>query len=376
MLRVGFVVSDLNQSWLGGLNYYRSLISAVRELPGRKIEPVLLGGSKGEMPLTPDLRTDLLQRKSLKWVVRKLMQRVLGRDVLLENFLLSNDISILSHSGALGRSRVRTIGWIPDFQHRRMHEFFSGAELAQRDRAFRALCRDCTGIIVSSEQAKRDLLEFEPRAASRAHVLHFVPDVPPASQFKKRDELERAYGFSEPYLHLPNQFWAHKNHVLVLQALKILKERGETLPLILATGNTQDYRQPEHFQQLMEKCREWGLQERFRVLGTIPYLDLMSLMAHAHAVINPSFFEGWSTTVEEAKALGKTVFLSDIAVHREQAPERGSYFDPRDPAALADLLRKNPGDSAHSHGDRNRVRRLEFAAQYQKIVLLVSGVSG
>lgn len=33
--------------------------------------------------------------------------------------------------------------------------------------------------------------------------------------------------------------------------------------------------------------------------------------------VNPSFYEGWSTTVEEAKSIGVPLLLSDIPVHRE-----------------------------------------------------------
>lgn len=47
-----------------------------------------------------------------------------------------------------------------------------------------------------------------------------------------------------------------------------------------------------------------------------------TLMKHAIAIINPSLFEGGSTTVEEAKSLLKVIILSGIPVHREQNPRR------------------------------------------------------
>lgn len=81
-----------------------------------------------------------------------------------------------------------------------------------------------------------------------------------------------------------------------------------------------------------------GVEEAFRVLGLVPYAHLATLMRHAVALLNPSLFEGWSTTVEEAKSLGKKIILSELPVHREQAPERGVYFDPRDAPALAEAM--------------------------------------
>ena len=63
-------------------------------------------------------------------------------------------------------------------------------------------------------------------------------------------------------------------------------------------------------------------------------------MAYSAAVINPSRFEGWSTSVEEAKTFQKPLLLSDIAVHREQAPTLGHFFPVDDPLALADIMTK------------------------------------
>ena len=39
-------------------------------------------------------------------------------------------------------------------------------------------------------------------------------------------EIERKYGFRGIYFYLPNQFWVHKNHWVVLKAVASLKARG------------------------------------------------------------------------------------------------------------------------------------------------------
>ena len=99
-------------------------------------------------------------------------------------------------------------------------------------------------------------------------------------------------------------------------------------------------------------------------------------MRASDAVLNPSLFEGWSTTVEEAKSLGKRVVLSDIPVHREQAPAGAVYFPPRNPKALADVLRGVLSDR-DAGGEMRRaerakalmpMRRRDFALGYERIV--------
>jgi glycosyltransferase involved in cell wall biosynthesis len=72
--------------------------------------------------------------------------------------------------------------------------------------------------------------------------------------------------------------------------------------------------------------------------GLVPVDDLHGLMAGCEAVVNPSLFEGWSTTVEEARSAGVPLILSDIAVHREQAAQEGVFFRRLDAADLADAL--------------------------------------
>ena len=89
----------------------------------------------------------------------------------------------------------------------------------------------------------------------------------------------------------------------------------------------------------MRRAAEMGCARSSRCLGLVSYADLIGLMRYLTALINPSLFEGWSTTVEEAKSLGKTIILSDIPVHREQAPENGRFFDPGWPRTqLADRM--------------------------------------
>ena len=58
-------------------------------------------------------------------------------------------------------------------------------------------------------------------------------------------------------------------------------------------------------------------------------------MKNAIALIQPSLYEGWSTLVEEAKALNQFIILSDIPVHREQIDQNADFFDPFNAAELA-----------------------------------------
>jgi hypothetical protein len=79
--------------------------------------------------------------------------------------------------------------------------------------------------------------------------------------------------------------------------------------------------------------------------------------------------------------LGKRVILSDIAVHREQAPSGGAYFPPDDAEALAAHMQDayaardeaaHAGLAAEARA-RLHERRHEFARRFEEIVLECAG---
>lgn len=377
MTRVGFMLADSGNGWLGGLSYVRNLFAALNaEAVG--VQPVIL--ASGGVVTSPPVRgVEVQDARALESrrarAARAASRHGLGRDLPLERFLRRHRIEVLSHSGVFARrSGIPVVNWIPDLQHRRLPEFFDERERRERDRSYDLVCRRSTLMVASSDCARRDLEEFFPAATGKVRVLRFVDvscDAPPVDPVL----LARRYGIEGRYVLVPNQFWAHKNHAIVLRALDVLKRRGHAVR-VLATGLTTDYRRPGHFAALMRIRAEAGIEALFSPLGVVPHEDLVSLARGAVALVNPSLFEGWSTSVEEAKSLGKRIILSDIDVHREQAPARGAFFDPRDPQALADRMWE--AWTAHDPAEEARfaaraatelpARRRAFAEAYAAIV--------
>jgi glycosyltransferase involved in cell wall biosynthesis len=378
MTRVGFVLAGRTVGWLASWTYYRTLLRALAAEAGDRIEPVLFVGERTDEPLLDEFPPLELHRSRMldgrtPGALARAAARGLLCDLPLGRLLRRAGIEVMSHSGHLGwYSGVATIGWVPDLQHRHFPELFDRRTLAFREARYRLLARFATELVVSSRFGERDLLELAPRSAGRTTVLPFVIEPVARERQPERPELESRYGFSGRYLYLPNQFWAHKNHEVVIDALELLGRDGRE-PLVLATGVQSDRRRPGHFAELMQRVSRAGLSERFRPLGVVPYEHVAALVRESVAVINPSLFEGWSTTVEEAKSAGKRVLLSDIPVHREQAPAGGSYFDPRDAEALAELMwvewTRNDPDGDRALAERAAAelpeRRRRFVETYE-----------
>ena len=91
-------------------------------------------------------------------------------------------------------------------------------------------------------------------------------------------------------------------------------------------------------------------------------------MNYAEAVIQPSLFEGWSTVVEDAKAMNQYVIASNIDVHIEQLQKNYSFFDPLNPIELADKIIERQQmniDKSNNHYNKNIKK---FATAFLKAV--------
>lgn len=202
-------------------------------------------------------------------------------------------------------------------------------------------------VLLSSRDAARDLSRLYPRFKGKSHILRFCAALPPAIDDLDLRKLRNKYGLPSDFIYLPNQFYFHKNHVTAVDALERIRDCGANL-MIVASGSTSGPPGSNSATQIRKRIQRARLESTFIILGSIPYMDVLGLMAMSSAVLNPSLFEGWSTTVEEAKALGAQLILSDIPVHREQTKNRALYFDPRKPDELAEkiiiALNKNKHD--------------------------------
>jgi glycosyltransferase involved in cell wall biosynthesis len=263
----------------------------------------------------------------------------MGRDANIRRLFREYGIELVFESAQFFGSRlgIPAVAWIPDFQHKAFPEMFSRAAWWKREIGFRMQVAAGRTIMLSSEDARKACEHYYPETRGRTRTVHFA--VAPASSvsFAEARRIADLYGLPESFFFIPNQFWRHKNHLLVLDALMILRERGKQV-VVVSSGVQTDPRDPNYFPMFKKKLEENKMEYLFRLSGVIPYPHVVSLMRVCTAMVNPSLFEGWSTTVEEARAMGTPMVLSDIDVHREQMGDLATYFDRKSPRSLANVL--------------------------------------
>jgi glycosyltransferase involved in cell wall biosynthesis len=345
VIRVGFGLIGGGRG-TGGYNYLLNLLRVLQQHEAERVEPVLMLGT--DVPEAdaepfrdvPGLRiagSTAMDRSHRRAALMRSL--ALGVDSGVQRLLDEQRIDVLFESAQFfgWRIGVPAIAWIPDFQHRHLPQMFSRRGLLRREVGFRAQMLARRTIMLSSEDARRDCERFYPSSVGRTRVVHFAvpPDRPPSLEESRR--VAGRHGLPHRFFYMPNQFSKHKNHMLVLEALARLRDARPDI-VIAASGKTEDERDPAYFPTIRRRLEQLGLQQRFRVLGMLPYAEVRALMRASVALLNPSLFEGWSTPVEEARALGVPLLLSDLPVNVEQAGASAAYFRRHSVESLAQVL--------------------------------------
>lgn len=377
-VKVAFLL-NVDKGWLGGLNYYRNLLSAVEQYGSGRFEFEIYTGKNVDISLLKDypqgifiIKSAFFTRNHPLEILRRIAAKLTGYDLLGEWYLLRSGVSIISHvAGRDKYKKIKTTTWIPDFQHKYCKEFFSKDELYGRDVAFFMQAKNRDLVILSSYDAMYDFKRFIPQYEDKAEVLQFVPTLK-FSDSVDTQLLEKRYNIIDKFFYVPNQYWLHKNHMVVLRAIKLLKDKGHEVKVV-STGNTADYRAPHLMKEIQSYIREYHLENNYRILGLIPYDDVQLLSECCHAYINPSLFEGWSTTVEEAKYRGKRIILSDLGIHKEQNPKYGIFFDPHNAENLAEKMwqvwnEERVQEPKEKLIEYNKVMKKKFAERFEQIL--------
>jgi len=340
-LRIAFTDSG-GSSWTGGITYLRNLSIALKKYTS-DVELYRITDSnldESDKKFYDAVLSYNASKNRINSFINKFCLRFMNYDYFLTTKIKEipgKKLDVAFPGRYRAGNKIATLYWIPDFQFMHLPDMYSKTAIKSLSQKYLQGIKNSSLVVLSSKTAQQDYFKFTPEYENKSRVLNFVAHIPENLYEVNPLQISSKYNIPEKFIYLPNQFWKHKNHMVVFEALRILKSK-KIYPFIVMTGNPVDSRNPLFFAEMMQKVSLWGLRDQIAFLGLIPHDHIYSLMRQSIFVLNPSFFEGWSTTVEEAKSVGKKVVLSDIPVHREQNPPRSEYFDPNQPQQFADLL--------------------------------------
>jgi len=244
-------------------------------------------------------------------------------------------VYFVTPSGYLGSlQRLNYITTVWDTCHRDTPEFPEVRDfnvLFIRDRIYQNYLSPAVVVLVDSVVSAESIAFRYGVDRTRLLPVPFSPSPFLGSELaKSRDEVLAKYNLDAGYYFYPAQFWAHKNHIRILEAILLLNRNGVQHTVVFAGG---DQGNQAHVERFVEQ-NDLGSQVRF--LGFVPADDMRGLYEACRAVLMPTYFGPTNVPPLEAWMLGKPLIYS--ALFAEQAKDAAALVDPDDVAQLASAM--------------------------------------
>ncbi len=336
-MRVGIKAGSYSPNSGGAIAFQNPILDALSAVSSPH-EIVLLQNIEGEQP-----PPSLLRRAGRRG--QRLVQRLTNTQPKPQpesNFeaqtILQQGIDVLWHLCPLARPvPVPYIATVWDLAHRCLPLFPEVSTTVwswqKREDNYRELLPRACRVLTGTNAGKNEIVSFYGVSPDNVRVIPF----PVGDRFREPTDaavnIRTKYGIPGRYVFYPAQFWAHKNHVNLLLALRRYND-GHASPLhLVLTGS--DLGNLDH---VMSTIRELELSAFVHVLGFLPHDDLPAIYAQSEALVFPTFFGPDNLQPLEAFAVGCPVVASQVQGAEEQLGDAAILFNPSSPADMAEAM--------------------------------------
>ena len=184
-------------------------------------------------------------------------------------------------------------------------EISGGKYFLEREHYFRDTLRRSVAVVTDSSVLTQKISAYYGIAIEKVLVVPFSELVEELSlSTEPREDPEVSYDRVVLY---PAQFWPHKRHLLLLRAFKRVLDREENVRLVLVGGNKGNRTHVE------AEIKRLNLGKHVDILGFVPRVDLIKLMAQSEVVAYPSELGPTNLPPLEAEALGTRTVVSEVS---------------------------------------------------------------
>lgn len=243
-------------------------------------------------------------------------------------------VHFTTQSGAF-RTDVPSIYQPHDLQHLHLPQFFSQAEIDNRERVYRAACEQASMVVAMSNWGRDDLISHYGLPPQKVHIIPWAPVLGyyPNPTPTDLERVRATYKLPDRFLLYPAQTWPHKNHIALLRALSHIRTRHGIQVALVCTG-----RKTPHFDEITEEARRERVTDLLTFTGFVSPLELRALYRLAHGLVFPSLFEGWGMPVLEAFSEGLPATCSSATLLPQLTAGAAIIFDANDRASIADAV--------------------------------------
>lgn len=218
-------------------------------------------------------------------------------------------------------------------------EVYAKREFERRDRLYRTAIRKAVRIVTDSPITKKRIMEIYNVDENRVILSTFLPSksvtITEKEYLNNYIDIKKKYNINGEYIYYPAQFWPHKNHLYIIEGLKILKEKHGLKVNAVFSGSNKG-----NLKFVLNKAREAGLADQIHYIGFVEAKEIPYLYKQALALVMPTYLGPTNIPPLEAFKLGCPVLYSDLPDLKDQVKDAAVFMDLRNPENLCkELLR-------------------------------------
>ena len=190
-------------------------------------------------------------------------------------------------------------------------------------------------VFAESEAGKKELLQYTRISENKIKVVPIFAGNSVTLKVSKDEQkaILDKYGLEQYcYFFYPAQFWAHKNHINLLNAFSQFLNSYPNYKLVL-TGADHG-----NLSYVQKRVQELQLNDNVVFPGFVSQEQINTFYQNATALVMASFFGPTNMPPIEAMELSCPVICSDIAGHHEILEDAAIYFDCRDYKNMAKAM--------------------------------------
>lgn len=243
-----------------------------------------------------------------------------------------------------------------DLQDIHFPEFFTPEHRIERSIYLYRSANLADKVLVSFNHIREDIVKFFNQNENKVVVFPL-----PLTKYwntrleqKPDEKIIKKFKIGYEYILYPAITWKHKNHITLIKALKLLKEKGVSIKLICSGG------QNEYYNFLENEIIQHNLQDDVKFIGIVSEEELFNLYKFSRLVVIPSLYEAGSGPLIEAIWLGLPVICSNVTSLPKTIGDERFIFDPLNAEKLADLISRILTDKSFLEENiKNSINRKE-----------------
>ena len=335
------------QSNKGGGSYHQSLksyklLSDIKEFEFKLINITSKDRSNKKITHSINYNINLIDKLFFLFNSSKTLKSLLKKFNIhnrFEKFIQKEKVDLILFLGCSRLAgfcdRINYATYIYEFHHifrPDLPEYKEWTDFDFREDLLNTNIKKSISLIADTEKKKDDIVKYYNCYKKKIKVIPLSSNISISNEQNTKLDLEQIknwVGENNDFFFYPAQYWSHKNHYYILEAIKVLNKKYNKKTKFVFTGHKKN-----NFEYIKKKIDELNLVDQVVCLEYLNDDEIRNLYRNCTALVMPSLIGYSSLPLYEAFHYKKPVFYT-LGLLDESLKEFVTEIDIEDPENLA-----------------------------------------